>query len=182
MAKHYRKKSHRRGYGAFLPKLSDIKGSITGQNALIGIAIGVAGFLGLKYAINKWGDKLPDALTKADGFFQTNLKIAGPILVGLIGYAAAKKFKPAMANSVLVGALGSGLALYGYDKVTAYKTADGKTPFAALADFGALGVLAPDTPFNGMGLLAQDNYGRREAELDQMAQFAAQNDLDEVLS
>lgn len=184
MAKHYKKRS-RRGYGAFLPKLSDIKGSVKGTDVLIGIGVGIAGLLAVRYYVNtRDASKLPSFLQKdKDGknFILDNIQALGPILGGLIGYAAAKKWKPGMANSVLVGSLGGGLALFGLKKLESYKMkVDGveKPVFAGLS-WGDYGILAPDAPF---GILAQDNYGRREAELDQMAAFAAQNDLDEVLS
>lgn len=185
MAKHYRRKSHRRGYGAFLPKLSDLKGSVKGTDVLIGVGIGIAGLLGLRYYINTAKD-LPTFLKPAavgeTNFFRANLGALGPVLAGLVGYAAAKKWKPGMANSILVGSLGSGLALFGLQKLEGYEmTVEGvkKTPFQPLAGWGGFGILAPDAPF---GILAEDAYGRREQELEQMAAFAAQNDLDEVLS
>ncbi len=94
------------GLGKFLPSSSALKGSVGVQDVAVGAGLGLAGSMGLKYAVKKLGvaDSLPAVV---NSFWPV---ISG-VVTGLGLYAFSAKGHPGRAKGHLVGASLAGVTL-----------------------------------------------------------------------
>lgn len=131
-----------------IPGLSGIAGSLKGSVKSTDVLIGVAAFLGVhfgvKYALNKLAEKqikVPDLVIR---FTPLVTAFAAALALPMIGKKVLK-LNPAKVSGLVVGAIGSGVALVAMQEA--------KTMFPALADYNDLqlsGLILRDPALSGL--------------------------------
>lgn len=157
-----RKREHALGFAKFLPGEAETRGSVGVRDVAFGIGAGLAGSIGLKWAVKQAGvaDKLP-------AFVNRFWPAVSGVATGLALYALEKKGAYGKAKAHLIGASLAGLTISAWDAL--------KAQFPDLADLVSLqlsdyrGVLVDDSRYAGYrGMLVDDNSNsaRNLAELN----------------
>ena len=134
-----------------IPGLGKFPVPLPDKSLIIGSALGLAGALGLKWAIKKY----PSIAVKVPVAVQDWLPAVGGLVAGAAGYFAFKKGGKGAAYAA--GAVAAGLVVQAYTLVM-NKYAD---KFAGIVDYRLAGFLVSDAQqrmqgFGGYGLLQAD--------------------------
>ena len=149
-----------RRFGA-LPTLADLKGSTSGTDVLMGVAVGLLGAAGARWAMN-WLNSSGTLTIDTSGLVYNGSPLIGGIVAGAIAHNMKK---PA---GWLIGAVASGLAVVGYEQAL---------PRVAPSLFGFGRMVQENT--RGYGALQQESlrqFGSQAAK-DELAQVALQDGM-----
>lgn len=130
-----------------VPGLGLFKGEVSAMDTVVGVGLGAAGGLAIKYGLNASGfsANLPD-------FVNRLWPLVGGALTGGVLYAAQKKSKPARAKAHFVGAVAGGVGAAIWDSARAQ--------FPQLADLVNVRLNGYSSPY---GVLVNDQPGRLAA-------------------
>lgn len=141
-----------------LPGLSILKGSVSGQDVVVGAAVGLGASAGIKYLLNTYAASLMTGLPAIVVRFMPTLT---GIAAGGLLYTAQKRSNSARAKAHFVGAVAAGVSVNVWQELQARFPSVGD--YVSVPTYG--GMLVRD---RGMGGMLVEDSGRNLAELQSL--------------
>lgn len=183
MAKHKRSGGFK-AFGLSLPKLSTLKSSVSGMDALMGAGVGIVGIIGYNYLLKKLTAPKADGTVgtvdpaKLPTWLPKVAPLLGTALFGALAYALYRKKNAHKATGWLIGSVGAGVFATGLQYVQGM---DWVKKNATLADYG-FGALQREGAGRRYGALVADTRtGLNQLAAMSMGDASAAEELDALL-